>query len=79
MSCSAGASSRRDDFRAGGGEGELVRRVVLEEREPDDDQEDRDETDVQNVDEGDCEDDVEQAEEAAREEHPEREAGVAAI
>ena len=60
-------------------ERELVGGEVLEEREPDDDQEHRDEPDVQDVEQDDGEDDVEQAEQAAREEHARREAGVTAI
>ena len=54
-----------DDLRAGGGERELVRGVVLEEREPDDDHEHRDEPDVQDLEQDDREDHVEQAEQAA--------------
>ena len=79
MSCSAGASSRRDDLRARGAQRELVRGVVLEERQPDDDQEHRHEPDVEDVEEDDGEDDVEQAEQAAGEEHARREACVTAI
>ena len=79
MSCSAGASSRRDDLRAGGGEGELVGGVVLEEREPDHDHEHRREADVQDREEDDGEDDVEQAEHRRGQDHAQREAGVASV
>src|SRR5581483_4147254 len=63
---------RRDDLRAGRGEGELVGRVVLEEREADHDQEHRREPDLQDAEEHDGEDDVEEPEQRAREEHPQR-------
>ena len=67
------------DLRAGGAEGELVRRVVLEERDPDHDHEHRDEPHVQVVEEDDGEQDVEQTQEAGREEHAEGQAGITAI
>ena len=51
-----------DDLRAGGAQRELVGREVLEEREPDDDQEHRDEPDVQELEQDDGERDVEQPE-----------------
>ena len=79
MSCSVGRLLARDDLGAGGAQRELVRGVVLEERDPDHDHEHRHEADVQDVEQDDGEDDVEQAEQAAREEHPQREAGVAAV
>ena len=68
-----------DDLRAGGGERELVRREVLEEREPDDDQEHGRETDVQHLEEDHREDHVEQAEEARREDHPQCQTGIATV
>ena len=68
-----------DDLRAGRPERELVRRVVLEERERDDDHEHRCEPDAEGLQEDEPEDHVEQAEHARRQEHPQREAGVAAV
>ena len=47
IACSSGASSARDDLRARRRERELVRGAVLEEREPDDDHEHRDDADVE--------------------------------
>ena len=64
MSCSSGASSRRDDLRARGAERELVRGEVLEERDADDDHEHRHQADVQNWIRATREDDVEEAEQA---------------
>ena len=67
------------DLRAGGGEGDLVGGVVLEQRDADHDQQHRREADVEEREQDDGEDDVQQAEQARREEHPEREAGIAAV
>ena len=67
------------DLRAGGRERELVRGVVLEEGETDDDDQQRHEADVQELEENDGENDVEQAEQACREQHPQCEAGIPAI
>ena len=69
---------RGDDLRPRGGEGELVRRPVLDGGQADDDHEHRGEPDVQGVEEDEGEADVEEAEQAAREEHPQREPPVPA-
>ena len=74
-----GSLLARDDFGARCGERQLVRGVVLEDREPADDQDHRDEPDVQDLEEHDREDHVEQAKEARREDHANREAGVPSI
>src|SRR5436305_1391863 len=66
-----------DDLGARGPEGELVGGEVLEEGQPDDDHEHRDQADVQVLEEDDGEDDVEQPEQGARDEHPQRESCVA--
>ena len=68
----------RDDLRAGSRERELVRGVVLEDGDADDDDEQRGKPDVEEIEEGNSEDDVEQAQQAAREEHPQGEPPVAA-
>ena len=51
----------------------------LPERNPDHDYEHRDEGDVEDVEEDDGEEHVQQAQEAAREQHPDGEAGIPAI
>ena len=79
MSCSAGASSRVTTFAPEAREGELVGGVVLEERQPDDDQQHRDEPDAQDVEQDDGEDDVQQAKQATGQEHARREACITAI
>ena len=66
-----------DDLRAGRGERELVGGVVLEERHADDDHEHRPEPDAQHAEEDEREDDVEQPEQRAREEHPQRKPSIA--
>ena len=66
-----------DDLGAGRGERELVRGVVLEDCEADHDDEQRGKPDVEEIEEGNSEDDVEQAKQAAREEHPQGEPPVA--
>ena len=68
-----------DHLRARGLEGELVGGEVLEERDPNDDHEHRDEADTQNVEENDRKDDVEEPEQRAREEDSERKTGVATV
>jgi hypothetical protein len=50
------------DLRARGLQCELVGREVLEEGKADDDQDHRDEADAQDLEEDDCEDDVQQSE-----------------
>ena len=67
------------DLGPGGSQGELVGGVVLEEGEPDHDQEHRHEPEVQVLDQDDPEHDVEQPEQEARGEHPEREPSVATV
>ena len=79
MSCSAGRLLAADDLRARGAQRELVGGEVLEEREPDDDQQHRHEPDVQDVEEDHRDDDVQEAEQAAGEKHARREASVTAI
>jgi hypothetical protein len=69
----------RNDLRARGCERQLVGGVVLEERDADHDEQRRDQGDVQHLEEDDGENDVEQPEEPRRHEHPQREAGVAAV
>ncbi len=66
-----------DDLRAGRGERDLVGGVVLEEGHADDDHDHRREADVEHAEEHDGEDDVEQPEQPAREEHPQRQSSVA--
>src|SRR5439155_24782904 len=68
-----------DDLRARRRQCELVGREVLEEGESDDDQDQRDEADIQDVEEDDCKDDVEKPEQRAREEHSQRQTGVATV
>ena len=70
---------RRDDLRAGGLESELVGRPVLHDRQADEDHEHRHEPDVQRIEEHECEYDIEQAQEPARGEHPQRQPSVAAV
>src|SRR5439155_5117751 len=53
--------------------------VVLEQCDPDHDHEHRDEPDVQDLEQDDREDDVQQAEHAAGDEHPQRETRVASV
>ena len=69
----------RDDLRAGGPEGELVRREVLEEGEAGDDQHHREDPDVEVRDEDRAEDDVEQAEQPGRREHPEGQPRITSV
>ena len=66
IACSSGASLCVDDLRAGGLQRELVGGEVLEERQPEDDHEHRDEADVQHREQDDREDHVEQSEQARR-------------
>ena len=69
-----------DDLRPGRRQRELVRREVLEEREPADDQDDREpDPEVEQLEEDDEEDDVEQAEQERRQDHPRRQPCVAAV
>ena len=77
IACRSGASSAVTIFAPDARERDLVRGVVLEEGQADDDQEHRREADVEDAEEDDREDDVEQAEQPAREEHPQREPAVA--
>ena len=65
------------DHRAGCGERELVRRPVLNDREPDDDDEHRHEADVQCAEQHERENHVEQPEQTAGQEHAHREAEIA--
>ena len=60
-------------------EGQLVGGVVLEERQPDHDQEHRHQTDVQVLEQDNREHDIEQPEQETREEHPQGEPGVATV
>ena len=78
IACSSGAWSRSTTF-APEARRQLVRREVLEERDPDDDHEHRDEPDVEDLEEPDGEADVEQTEQPACQEHPQGEAGVASV
>jgi site-specific DNA-cytosine methylase len=68
-----------DDLRAGGGQRDLVGRVVLEEREPQHDHEHRREPDLQHREQNNSKDDVQQAEQGCRQQHPQRETGVASV
>ena len=67
------------DLRAGGCEGELVGGEVLEDGEPDDDQEHRNQADVQNLEQDYGEAHVQRAEQRACEQHPEGKTGVATV
>ena len=67
----------RDDLGPGCAERELVGGVVLEEGEADDDHEHRHEPEVEDAEQDDAKDDVEQAEQRAREEHAQGQAPIA--
>jgi hypothetical protein len=68
-----------DDLRSGGGERDLVRGEVLDERDPAHDHQHQDEPRVQDVEENERERDVQQPEQRAREEHSQREPGVTSV
>jgi len=70
---------RRHDLGARRGERELVGGVVLEQGHPDDDHEHRHEPDAQDVEQDDCEDDVEKAEHPAGQQHAEGQTCVATV
>ena len=70
---------RRDDLRSRGCERQLVRRPVLEHGQADDDHEQRHEPHVQHREEDDCEEDVEQAEQAARQDNAKGEPEIPAV
>jgi len=67
------------DLRARRGERQLVRGEVLDEGEPEDDHEHQPDPGVQDVEEDEGERDVEEAEQAAREEQPQRQPCVATV
>ena len=79
MSWSSGAWSRSTTFAPEASSASLSEVKYWKSAKPDDDQEHRDEPDVEEVDQDDREDDVEQPEQAACEQHPEGQAGVASV